>query len=79
MPTNQASQLISGTVTETNETLVSGTTVDLYDNGSTTALGTATVQSNGSWSTTVTLAAGANSIVAKDTDLAGNPGQSTAG
>ncbi len=77
-PTNQASQLISGTVTETNEALVSGTTVDLYDNGSSTALGTATVQSNGSWSTTVTLAAGANSIVAKDTDLAGNSGSSAA-
>ena len=59
-----------------------GTTVDLYDiNGSTTALGTATVSNTGgSWttSTTITLAAGANSIVAKDTDLAGNPGQSTA-
>ena len=76
--TNQASQLISGTVTETNETLVSGTTVDLYDNGSGTALGTATVQSDGSWSTTVTLAAGANSIVAKDTDVAGNTGSSAA-
>ena len=76
--TNQASQMISGTVTETNETLVSGTTVELYDNGSGTALGTATVQADGSWSTTVTLAAGANSIVAKDTDVAGNPGTSAA-
>ena len=76
--TNQASQSISGTVTETNETLVIGTTVELYDNGSSTALGTATVQSDGTWSTTVTLSAGANSIVAKDTDVAGNPGTSAA-
>ncbi len=76
--TSNPSQTISGTVTETTESEVAGTTVTLYDNGSTTALGTATVQANGTWSTTVSLAQGANSIVAKDTDLAGNAGQSSA-
>ena len=76
--TNNPSQTIAGTVTETVESEVAGTTVTLYDNGSTTALGTATVQSNGTWSTTVSLAQGANSIVAKGTDLAGNAGQSSA-
>ncbi len=68
------SQTIAGTVTDAHP----GSTVTLYDNGSTTALGTATVQSNGTWSTTVTLASGQNSIVANDTDLAGNTGTSGA-
>jgi probable HAF family extracellular repeat protein len=78
--TNVASQSISGTVTEANEALVIGTTVDLYDNGSSTVLGTATVGAGGNWTTTtpVTLASGANSIVAQDTDLAGNTGTSAA-
>ena len=74
--TNAASQTISGTVTESNESEVVGTTVTLYDNGSMTALGSATVQSDGSWSAPVTLSDGPNSIVAEDTDLAGNVGTS---
>jgi hypothetical protein len=80
--TNQASQTISGTVTE--NLVPVGTTVDLFDtvNGSTTAtlIGTATVNSSGgNWttSTPVLLAAGINSIVAEDTDAAGNTGVST--
>jgi Tol biopolymer transport system component len=76
--TNKASQTIGGTVTKApGETGTPGATVTLYDNGSTTALATATV-TNGSWSVPVTLSAGANSIVAKDTDTAGNTGASTA-
>ena len=51
----------------------------LFDNGSATALGTATVGSDGSWSTGVTLPGnGSHSIVAKDTDAAGNAGSSSA-
>jgi hypothetical protein len=72
--TNAASQTISGTVTESNESEVVGTTVTLYGNGSMTALGSATVQPDGSWSAPVTLSDGPNSIVAEDTDLAGNVG-----
>ena len=51
----------------------------LFDNGSATALGTATVGSDGTWSTGVTLSGnGSHSIVAKDTDAAGNTGTSSA-
>ena len=56
-----------------------GSTVTLFDNGSATALGTATVGSDGSWSTGVTLSGnGSHSIVARDTDAAGNTGSSSA-
>ena len=74
--TNQATQTISGTVTTTEA--AAGGTVALFDtvNGVTTQIGTATV-SGGNWSTTVTLSGnGANSIVAQDTDAAGNTGSS---
>ena len=71
--TNQTSQTISGTVTAGDAAI--GSTVTLYDNG--TQIGTATVGSGGAWSTSVTLAHGTNSIVAKDTDAAGNTGGST--
>ena len=74
-PTNQAAQTISGTV----DVADAGSTVTLFDNGSATALGTATVGSDGSWSTGVTLPGnGSHSIVAKDTDAAGNAGSSSA-
>ena len=73
--TNQAAQTITGTV----DTADAGTTVTLFDNGSATALGTATVGSDGSWSTGVTLSGnGSHSIVARDTDAAGNTGSSGA-
>jgi hypothetical protein len=73
--TNVASHTITGTVS--GDATAPGSTVSLYDNGGTTAIGTALVGGDGSWSSTVTLAAGANSIVATDIDLAGNTGSST--
>jgi hypothetical protein len=73
--TSVATQTISGIVTATQAAV--GTTVTLYDNGSTTPLGTATVGSGGVWSTSVMLSGDGNhSIVAKDTDAAGNVGNS---
>ena len=74
--TSTAGVTISGTALEQVEAEAVGTTVTLYDNGSTTALGTATVLADGTWSTNVTLSLGANSIVAKDTDLANMTGTS---
>jgi hypothetical protein len=74
--TNQATLTISGTVAAGEATV--GATVSLYDNGSTTPLATATIGSGGIWSTSVTLSgSGAHSIVAQDTDAAGNIGTST--
>ena len=73
--TNQVVQTITGTV----DVAAIGTTVTLFDNGGTTPLGTAVVQNDGSWSTSVTLSGnGTHSIVAKDTDAAGNTGTSSA-
>ena len=57
-----------------------GATVTLFDtvNGVTTQVGTATVGYGGVWSTSVTLSGnGGHSIVAQDTDAAGNTGTST--
>ena len=73
--TNQATHTISGTVAA-GEAAV-GSTVYLYDNGGSTAIGTATVGSGGNWTTSVTLSGdGSHSIVAQDTDAAGNTGVS---
>jgi hypothetical protein len=75
--TNQSTQTISGTVVVTEA--AAGSTVTLYDtvNNVTTQIGTATVV-GGSWSSTVTLPGnGSHSIVAQDTDAAGNIGSST--
>ncbi|MGZ5874122.1 MAG: beta strand repeat-containing protein [Bradyrhizobium sp.] len=74
--TSQSTQTISGTVAATEA--AAGATVTLYDtiNSVTTQIGTATVV-GGSWSTSVTLSGnGTHSIVAKDTDAAGNIGTS---
>src|SRR5258706_159091 len=74
---NVATQSISGSVTA-GEAAV-GASVTLFDTvgGVTTQIGTATVGPGGSWSTSVTLSGdGAHSIVAKDTDVAGNTGTS---
>ena len=72
--TNQASQTITGSV----DVADAGTTVTLFDNGSAMPLGSATVASDGSWSASVTLSGnGSHSIVAEDTDAAGNTGTST--
>ncbi len=80
---SSATQTIAGTVSESVASNVVGSTVSLFDNGSTTAFATAVVQAGvggaaPTWSTTATLAAGAHSIVAKDVDLAGNVGTSSA-
>jgi hypothetical protein len=73
--TNQSTQTITGTV----DIADIGTTVMLYDNGNTTPIGTATVGSGGGWTTNVVLLGdGTHSIVAKDTDTAGNTGASGA-
>ena len=59
--TNQAAHTLTGT----GET---GSLVTLFDNGSATALGTATVGSNGTWSYDITLSGnGSHSIVARET------------
>ena len=72
--TNRASQTISGTVIGSEAPV--GATVSLYDNGGVTAI--ATVGASGSWSAPVTLSGdGTHSIVAKDTDAAGNTGSSS--
>ena len=76
--TNQPTQTISGHVTTTEA--AAGATVTLFDtvNGVTTQVGTAAVGSDGAWSTSVTLSGdGTHSIVAQDTDAAGNTGAST--
>ncbi len=70
--TNQAVQTISGTV----DVADAGATVTIFDG--TTAVGMAIVQSNGIWSSSVTLAGGINSLTAEVTDTAGNTGTSPA-
>ena len=73
--TSQPTQTISGTVVAGDA--AAGSTVYLYDNGGATAIGTATVGSGGTWSTSVTLSGpGTHSIVAQDYDAAGNVGTS---
>ena len=71
-PVNQASQTITGTVGVAD----AGATVTILDG--TTAIGTATVQGNGSWSSTVTLNNGPNSLTARVSDAAGNTATSSA-
>lgn len=74
---NVATQTIGGTVFARGSAVVVGQTVTLTDNGAT--LATATVQADGSFTTTVTLPnEGANSIVANVTDSLGNAGSSAA-
>ena len=70
-PVNQAAQTISGTGE-------AGTTITLSDNGSQLQLPTITVDQNGLWSASVTLANGSNSLTASDTDVAGNAASSSA-
>ncbi|MCJ9736112.1 Ig-like domain-containing protein, partial [Bradyrhizobium sp. PRIMUS42] len=61
-----ASQTITGTVGVAD----AGATVTILDG--TTTIGSAIVQGNGSWSTTVTLSSGPNSLTARVSDAAGN-------
>ncbi|SHN73189.1 hypothetical protein [Bradyrhizobium erythrophlei] len=70
--TSQTSQTISGQV----DVLDAGATVKIFDNGGTTAVATTTVLGDGSWSISVPLVSGTNSLVAKVTDAAGNVGTS---
>src|SRR5262249_36238745 len=70
--TSQAVQAISGNV----DILDAGATVKIYDNSGATPVATTTALGDGSWSTSVTLVSGTNSLVAKVTDPAGNTGTS---
>ena len=73
--TNQINQTITGQ----SDALAVGSTISLFDNGGTTAIGTGIVQSDNTWSVTATLASqGANSIVAENTDTFGDVGVSSA-
>ena len=72
-PTNQASQTITGTV----DVADAGATVTVLDGS--TVVGSAVVQTGGSWTATgVTLTGGTNSLTAQVTDTAGNSTTSTA-
>ncbi|WP_128927174.1 beta strand repeat-containing protein [Bradyrhizobium guangxiense] len=71
-PTNQANQTITGVVGVAD----AGATVTVYDGS--TAIKTAIVQADGSWSAQVTLANGSNSLTAKVSDVAGNTTTSNA-
>ena len=73
-PTNQTSQTITGTV----DVADAGATVLILDaNQGNGVIGTATVQSNGSWiSSPVTLGNGSHALTAQVTDQAGNIGSS---
>ena len=66
------SYLLSGKVSDSNP----GSLVSLYDDTSTTALATATVQADGSWTAWVKLSAGEHSVMAEHIDKAGNFGNS---
>ena len=65
-PTNQARQTITGTVDAAD----AGATVTILDGA--TALGSAVVQPNGSFSVPVTLNNGSNPLIAQVSDAAGN-------
>jgi hypothetical protein len=70
-PGNTTAQTVSGSVASGGTAAVVGQTVTLTDNGD--ALGTATVQSNGNFSTSVTLPnQSSNAILASVTDSFGN-------
>jgi hypothetical protein len=74
-PGNTSAQTVSGSVASGGTATVAGRTVTLTDNGS--ALGTATVQSNGSFSTSVTLPNQTSSeILASVSDSYGNANNS---
>ncbi len=68
--TNQASPTIGGTV----DVADAGATVTVLDGS--TPVGTAIVQGDGNWSTSVTLNSGSNSLTAEVADAAGNSGLS---
>ncbi len=70
---NQADRVVSGTVSSAEP----GATVTIYDGA--TAIGTAALQADDSWSASVTLSGqGVHALTAVDEDLAGNIGTSAA-
>ena len=70
--TSETSQTVSGQV----DVLDAGATVKIFDNNGTTPVATTTVLGDGSWSTSVPLVSGTNSLVAKVADAADNVGTS---
>jgi autotransporter passenger strand-loop-strand repeat protein len=74
LSTNDATQIVNGTVNVSTDPEAAGTTVTVDEGGS--AIGTGVVGSNGYWSATVTLTNddGANTLSASDTDKAGQTG-----
>ena len=72
-PVKNAALTVSGISSDAHP----GSTIQLFDNGGTTSVGSAAVQNNGSWSTSITLVGeGAHSLVASYADALGNVGSS---
>ena len=74
LQTNEATQIVNGTVNTTVDPYAIGTTVSVIESGQ--VVGEGTVGANGYWSANVTFAndGGANVLTASDTDGAGNTG-----
>ncbi len=70
---DMATQTLSGTVADAH----AGSTVLIFDNGGETAIATATVNLDGSWSQSFSLGEGGHSLVAQNVDAAGNVGSSS--
>ncbi|KAA3448792.1 hypothetical protein C7I87_20655 [Mesorhizobium sp. SARCC-RB16n] len=70
---SQPTLTVTGTVSDPDIS-GPGTTVAIFDG--TTQAGTATVQADGTWSSTITLTNGTNALTARNVDLAGNAGVS---
>jgi hypothetical protein len=70
---SQPALTVTGTVSDPDIS-GPGTTVAIFDG--TTQAGTATVQADGTWSSTITLTNGTNTLTARNMDLAGNAGVS---
>ncbi|MBZ9797250.1 beta strand repeat-containing protein [Mesorhizobium sp. ES1-4] len=70
---SQPALTVTGTVSDPDIS-GPGTTVAIFDG--TTQAGTATVQADGTWSGTITLTDGTNTLTARNIDIAGNAGVS---
>ena len=77
LQTNQASQVVNGTVDTAVNPYAIGTTVSVIENGQ--VVGQGTVGANGYWSANITFANddGSNTLSATDTDKAGNTGSTS--
>ncbi|MFB0713568.1 BapA/Bap/LapF family large adhesin [Buttiauxella noackiae] len=76
--------LTSGGSTQSGSPVLTGTgeegaTINIYDNGGTTPIGTVTVPAGGTWTFTPTLGEGDHTLTAVATDPAGNVGLPSAG